>query len=261
MIPENFVEQWRVNAPWQTLAMIEQDLVISRALVDLYNEPKVFESLVFIGGTALNKLYLNPPSRYSEDIDFVQIKASPIGDTISGIRNALDPWLGEPKRKFTERCAKLIYRYNAVDNTPAKLKIEINTTEHFHVMPLKQIPYSLNSEWHQGNTTLLTYELDELMSTKIRALYQRRKGRDLFDLWLVLNKELINVENVLYILSKYCHENNEFITRKMLEDNLAEKRQHSDFLSDINILLSPENNWDIDNAFELIHKKIISNMR
>lgn len=141
MIPESYVEQWRSEAPWQTLDMVEQDLIISRALVDLYKQPHIMETLVFRGGTALNKLYIKPPSRYSEDIDFVQIKPSPIGVTITAIRNDLDHWLGEPKRKFTERSAKLIYRYQSLNNTPAKLKIEINTIEHFNVMPLKQIPY------------------------------------------------------------------------------------------------------------------------
>jgi len=57
MIPEIFIEQWRNSAKWQTLAQIEQDLVISRALVDLYSDPHVKDALVFRGGTALNKNY------------------------------------------------------------------------------------------------------------------------------------------------------------------------------------------------------------
>ncbi len=36
MIPEIFIEKWRKNAPWKTLDMIEQDLIINRALVSLY---------------------------------------------------------------------------------------------------------------------------------------------------------------------------------------------------------------------------------
>lgn len=33
MIPESFIEQWQRNVPWQTLPMVEQDLIISRALL------------------------------------------------------------------------------------------------------------------------------------------------------------------------------------------------------------------------------------
>jgi predicted nucleotidyltransferase component of viral defense system len=86
MISENFIEDWRQNANWQTSEQVEQDLVICRALIDLYNHPHVKKSLVFRGGTALNKLFIKPPSRYSEDIDFVQKNPDPIGQTIDAMR-------------------------------------------------------------------------------------------------------------------------------------------------------------------------------
>jgi predicted nucleotidyltransferase component of viral defense system len=78
MIPEDFIESWGKNVPWQMNEQIEQDLIISRALVDLYNDPHTKEALVFRGGTALNKLFINPPARYSEDIDFVQKNPGPM---------------------------------------------------------------------------------------------------------------------------------------------------------------------------------------
>ena len=87
---------------------------------------------------------------------------------------------------------------------PAKLKIEINTTEHFQVLPLKTIPFSMDSGWFKGAADIITYEMDELMATKLRALYQRRKGRDLFDVWYVATHELINLSRVFDIFSKYC---------------------------------------------------------
>ena len=84
MIQKRFLDAWRyAQAPWPTYAMVEQDLVISRVLVDLYNQPKVKDSLVFRGGTALNKLFLNPAARFSEDIDVVQCIPEPIGETIT----------------------------------------------------------------------------------------------------------------------------------------------------------------------------------
>ena len=138
MIPEIFIEQWRKTVKWQTIDQIEQDLVISRALIDLYNETKIKESLVFRGGTALNKLFINPPARYSEDLDFVQKNPEPVGQTIDLIRDLLKPWLGDPAWKITQRSAKLIYKYESINKMAMKLKIEINTTEHFQVLPLKK---------------------------------------------------------------------------------------------------------------------------
>ena len=121
MIPREFILGWRQHAQWKNLVQVEQDLIISRALVDLYNEPHVREALVFRGGTALNKLFLKPPTRYSEDLDFVQKNTDPIGQTIDAIRDCLKPWLGDPKWKITQRSAKLIYKYEAVNKLPAKL--------------------------------------------------------------------------------------------------------------------------------------------
>lgn len=169
MIPEDFIESWRQHVPWQTLAMIEQDLVISKALVCLYSNPQIRDSLIFRGGTALNKIYLQPSVRYSEDIDFVQRRSEPIGETLNAIRHVLDNWLGEPKRKLTERSAKLIYQYEAINKLPARLKIEINTTEHFQVLDLHSSPYTINSEWFGGQCVISTYQLEELMATKLRA--------------------------------------------------------------------------------------------
>lgn len=123
MIPESFIEEWKTNVPWQTLAMVEQDLVISRALIELYNHPKVSDSLIFRGGTALNKLYITPPARYSEDIDLVQIISEPIGKTLDVIRSLLDSWLGKPNRNLTERSAKLIYKFESVDRIISKLRL------------------------------------------------------------------------------------------------------------------------------------------
>ena len=96
MIPEYCLTEWRQQVPWVEDYQVEQDLIISRALVDIYQQPLLKDKLAFRGGTALNKLFLTPPSRYSEDIDLVQLKAEPIGATVGAIRDALDHWLGKP---------------------------------------------------------------------------------------------------------------------------------------------------------------------
>lgn len=260
MIPENFIENWRQNVPWQTLAMIEQDLVISRALVCLYQETKIQESLLFRGGTALNKLYINPPARYSEDIDFVQRKPEPIGPVINSVRHALNDWLGEPKRKLTERGVKLIYQYESVNKLVSKLKIEINTVEHFQVLDTCQVPYAVNSEWFTGQCTIATYQLEELMATKLRALYQRRKGRDLSDLWLVLSNQLADLSIVLEVFKKYCKFEGKSIPKDLFHNNMQLKRLNKDFQIDMNILLPHTIQWNFDDAFAFVQNSIISKL-
>lgn len=258
MIPESYIESWRTNVPWQTLAMIEQDLVISRALINLYSTPKIHDSLIFRGGTALNKLFIVPPARYSEDIDFVQKRPEPIGETLNAIRNVLDPWLGEPKRKLTERSAKLVYQYIGNNNLISKLKVEINTIEHFQVRSPISVPYSINSEWFQGNCTIATYELEELLATKLRALYLRRKGRDLFDLWFVFSKGLADIDNVVQIFHQYCKNDGITINKALFHSNMIQKLLNKDFQVDMNVLLPPQTPWNFTEAFEYILKNVVS---
>lgn len=257
MIPEVFIENWRKNVNWQRVEQIEQDLIISRALVDLYNNPYIKEKLVFRGGTALNKLFLKPAARYSEDIDFVQMNPDPIGSTINAIRESLKSWLGEPKRKITERSVKLVYQYISIDNLQAKLKIEINTTEHFQVLPLKQMDFSIASEWFTGSAQIATYELEELMATKLRALYQRRKGRDLFDMWYVFNHIPTNVDRVVDIFRKYCSNDGITIERSLFQQNMEAKRKNSDFQNDMNVLLPRNIRWSFDEAFDFVVNQVI----
>lgn len=76
MIPLDYITAWRTHVPWPQLSQVEQDLIICRALVDMYSHPLLAENLAFRGGTALFKLHLSP-ARYSEDIDLVQMKPGP----------------------------------------------------------------------------------------------------------------------------------------------------------------------------------------
>jgi predicted nucleotidyltransferase component of viral defense system len=260
MIPNIFIQNWSNHVKWQTPAQIEQDLIISRALVDLYNDPHIKDALVFRGGTALNKLFINPPSRYSEDIDFVQKNADPIGQTIDAIRALLKPWLGDPKWKITQRSAKLIYKYESINKSASKLKIEINTTEHFQVLPLKKVPFSMDSDWFKGTADIITYEMDELMATKLRALYQRRKGRDLFDIWYVATNELINLNRVFDIFAKYCAYNDVQISREEFIKNLDQKKDNRDFHVDMSLLLPSKLHWNFDEAYQFVVANVISKL-
>ncbi len=261
MISDLYIEEWFGKAPWKQKFMIEQDMVITRALIELYNNPVIRKSLVFRGGTALNKVYFEKPTRYSEDIDFVQIAPAPIGDVVNSIRESLDNLLGEPKRKFTERSVKLIYRYQNIENTVSKLKLEINTTEHFHIEPLRKVSCKMESTWWQGHSDeLLTYSLNELMATKLKAMYQRKKGRDLYDLWYVIKNNLIDPAKVIPIFKLYCKEEKVIITRKLFDINLQEKKENRDYLEDVKPLLALNSSWNEDEAFTLLEQTLIEKL-
>lgn len=149
MIPRDFITEWRAYAPWVDDAQVEQDLVIARALVELFRRPVIARALAFRGGTALNKLHFRPAARYSEDIDLVQVESGPIGPVFEAIHDVLDRWLGEPKWKQSEGRATLTYRFNSEDSPPRslKLKVEINTREHFSVYGHERVLSALHGGW------------------------------------------------------------------------------------------------------------------
>ena len=120
MIPAAFITAWRRTAPWNLDAQVEQDLVISRAIIELFNVQKLAESFLFRGGTALYKLHLSPSARYSEDIDLVQIRQEPIGESLEMIKKVINPWLGKPRRQFKRGRVNLIYRFLSEDQPPLK---------------------------------------------------------------------------------------------------------------------------------------------
>ena len=188
MIPRDYVTAWRTTAPWVDDAQVEQDLVISRVLVEMFAHPLLGRSLAFRGGTALYKLYLTPAARYSEDIDLVQVEAGRAGPVMDAIQATLNPWLGKPRWKQTQ--GRVTFRYGFVSSgSPSmrlRLKIEINTREHVAVLGHTKRSFSVRSRWFARTARIPTFELDELLATKLRALYQRKKGRDLFDLAVAL---------------------------------------------------------------------------
>ena len=178
MIPRAYITAWRRIAPWSTDAQVEQDLVLSRALVEIFSDSRLSRALAMRGGTAIHKLYLSPPSRYSEDIDRVQIEPGAIGPVIDSLRSRLDEWLGEPRRRQTEGRMTMTYRFESEipPITPLRLKVEVNTREHFSVLDLPEIPTSVACPWFEGACQVVTYHLEELLGTRLRAVYQRKKG-------------------------------------------------------------------------------------
>jgi len=259
MIPRANITAWRTAAPWPDNTQVEQDLLLSRALVAMYERPAVAKHAVFRGGTALHKLFFDPPGRYSEDIDLVQRDAGPVGGLVDGIRDALDHWLGKPKWKQGKGCFTLYYRFDTtfVPVVRMRLKVEINTREHFNVLGLQQRGYTVANAWFSGEADVATYSLAELLGTKMRALYQRKKGRDLFDLWVALTEQDVDPDEIVRCFTRYMTFGETAATRAQFEANMSAKLKDALFIKDITPLLRPGINYDINNAWELVHQLLI----
>ena len=110
MIPVAFLQAWSQKAPWPDLRQVEQDLIICRALCDLFSAPALRDRIAFRGGTAIHKLLFGRPLRYSEDIDLVQTRPEPIGATVDAVRTALR-WLGKGSREQAGHSMHLVFRF------------------------------------------------------------------------------------------------------------------------------------------------------
>lgn len=263
MIPQAYITEWSNYVPWKTNEQVEQDLIICRALTEIFNNTFLADSLAFRGGTALHKLYLQPQLRYSEDIDLVQIRSEPIKDTIQQLQKVLS-FLGKSKVTPKKDNNTIYYKFES-EFPPVqilKLKVETNCREHFSVLGWEKKAFEARSGYFDGKCDLTTYKLEELLGTKLRALYQRRKGRDLFDLWKALTTANPDTDLIIHCYKEYMRFslNKPFPTQKEFLLNIERKKTDSEFLGDTAGLLRLNENYNQDEAFETVVKKLINKM-
>jgi len=264
MIPQSYITEWSNVVPWQSNEQIEQDLLICRSLVAIYSDEFLSASLAFRGGTALHKLYINPQPRYSEDIDLVQIRPEPIKEIIKKIQERLsfidtssvvDPRKNNNTLRF--RCDSEFLPVQRL-----KIKVEINCREHFAVLGYRKLPFDVKSSWYTGSSQITTYQLEELIGTKLRALYQRKKGRDLYDIYKALMQVPdLDKNAIVYCFQKYM----KFVvgqvpTKKQFIHNLDAKIRDAEFLGDTVALIRPEENYNSTEAHEHVRTELIEKL-
>jgi predicted nucleotidyltransferase component of viral defense system len=242
---------------------VEQDLILSRALVAIYSDSLLTRSLAFRGGTALHKLYLSPQVRYSEDLDFVQVTPEPIGPVLDHLRDVL-AFLGEPrtKRKMSNNAMLLHFETTFPPVASLRVKVEINCKEHFVVLDHVSMPFAVDNFWFAGDCSILTYQIEELTGTKLRALYQRRKGRDLFDLAHICTVANLDLAEVMKCYERYiAFPDNHVPTMQEFSTNLEAKITDRAFRDDVRPMLGVGIEYDVDSAFRTITNTFIPLMQ
>jgi len=264
VIPQAYITEWSNNVPWQTNEQVEQDLVICRALMAIFSDEFLASSLAFRGGTALHKLYLHPQPRYSEDIDLVQIRPEPIKETIQRLQKQLSFIDASSVVDQRRNNNTLKFRFNS-EFPPIqtlRVKVEINCKEHFTVLGYQKFPFEVKSSWFTGSCNITTYRLEELLGTKLRALYQRRKGRDLYDVY----KALIQVPELDTHAILQCYQEymkfvvSQLPTRKQFIQNMEAKMLDAEFRGDTVALIRPDEKYNQEEAYELVKTEIIERL-
>lgn len=197
MISLQELTAWRAVAPWSDDLMVEQDYLLSRAVQLIFTDTKLKTQLAMRGGTVLHKGHLAPASRYSEDIDLVLTANRSHEGIKQDIVAVLAPLLGKPSESVIttvtlavrnlwakSKVARITYVYSPTSQAGAlaSLKVEVNLNERKPLFPLTTINIEAPSPAGPVAVPVVSYALDEMLGTKLRALVQREHGRDLFDL-------------------------------------------------------------------------------
>jgi predicted nucleotidyltransferase component of viral defense system len=207
--------------PWPSQRQVEQDLLLCRAMAALFNDGFLHTQIAMRGGTLLHKVHLAPPARYSEDIDLVVFGDRPKDHIRKALKRVLREALGNPKASVWDtiglairntvkpsRVLRMTYSVPSIIEAGARLQIvvEANVTERTPHRPIVEIPFEFSFRDAPFRTRINGYDIHEMLGTKMRALFQRKRGRDLFDLYWALT----SVENQRSLAQIQCRRQTHF---------------------------------------------------
>ncbi|MEN8114360.1 MAG: nucleotidyl transferase AbiEii/AbiGii toxin family protein, partial [Actinomycetota bacterium] len=144
------------------------------------------------------------------------------------------------------------------DGTPMRIKIEVNTHERSPALPHERVRHSIDTTWFARSADVLTFQTAELVATKPRALYQRNKGRDLFDLWLALTDLEVPPSDIIDCFEPYRPEG--FTARRAIA-NLRAKLERNDFVTDLEPLVREwPPGYGVEAAAEMVIDQVLSEL-
>jgi predicted nucleotidyltransferase component of viral defense system len=226
------------------------------------------------GGTVLHKVHLAPASRYSEDIDLVLVGERPIGHIQKALVRVLQPLLGQPTLSVLDtiqlavrnvvrpsKVARMLFAYQPTIRPPARMiiKIEVNYSEREPFFEIVDLLFQPPLPDLTAPVALRSYDLDEMLGTKMRALLQRTQGRDLYDLDLALSHRAgSDPQRVVLAFGDYMRREGTRVTRVEFERALDRKVASRAFREDMNTMLPPGATFDAHRAAARIRTMLLS---
>jgi predicted nucleotidyltransferase component of viral defense system len=266
---------WRAYAPWPSDDQVEQDYLLSKSVAAIFRDKFLTQHVAMRGGTVLHKAHLAPAARYSEDIDLVLVTERPEGHIRKALQRVLDPVLGAPQESVAgyiklairnaagkSKILRSTYSHEPTQGTlaaKATLKVETSMSERSSCFPMVPVDFSYPDEnGTLAQCTVMSFDIDEMLGTRMRALLQREQGRDLFDLFWTwtLSKEnktpyAVQPDRVAHAFGHYmAAEGSHFAGDDFIEQlrlRVAKEKLRQDVKS---MLSSSFGEYDIDLACE-----------
>src|SRR5271170_3205347 len=260
--------------PWPSQIQVEQDLLLCRAIAALFDDAFLQSQIAMRGGTLLHKVHLAPAARYREDIDLVVVGDRPEGHIRRALNRVLSGVLGTPKQSVwgdlklairnTVKPSRVLRMTYAVPSlmepgTNLEIVVEANVTERTPHLPVIKIPFEFPFRDAAVSTKVCGYDIHEMLGTKMRALFQRRRGRDLFDLYwaLTLANPPIDPAAIIESFQHYLRKEGNAAGRAefigILEAHLGDRG----FCSDMDQLLRTGASYDAQKAGEFVKTKLL----
>ncbi len=195
------------------LHIAEKDYFLAIVLKLITASP-LKNDLIFKGGTALYHCYLDQ-LRFSEDLDFSSKRKSVSLDEARQMFTGQD-YLSIKKDYFSPATIKIEkLQYNGPLALPNSLKVEIDYLQNV-LLPAKELKY--NNVWGV-DFFVKVMDIKEIAAEKIRAMSDRARYRDFYDLFLILEKYCLNFDEIVgYIKQKEIRQS---ITKASIKNNWA----------------------------------------
>jgi len=264
----------QAQVPWPRQRQVEQDLLLCRAIAALFNDQLLRGQIAMRGGTLLHKVHLAPAARYSEDIDLVVFGDRPEDHVAKAVRRVLKPEFGMPSDSIWDtirlairntvkpsRVLRLTYSVPSVSEPGATIDIvvEANVTERSPHRAVVGIPFAFAFRGATVAAQVNGYDIHEMLGTKLRALFQRKRGRDLFDLYWALAKATpaVQPKAVIESFQHYLRQEGAIVGRAefigILDAHLADRG----FCTDMNPLLRTGLSYDPQEAGKVVKAQLL----
>lgn len=263
-------------------ATIDKDWVLGHFLNAFYSFENNKNNFVFKGGTCLKKCYFED-YRFSEDLDFTLLKTDfridsqfihqiiNLAEQNSGIKFHLAelnkqihqniPQGYEIKIKFWGANHKPNASIPAPDRWQTSIKLDISFTEHVIDKPNNCKIIHPYADSFIINEIIPAYSLVEIMAEKLRALIQRNRSRDIYDIWYIMNSAIELDRSAIkeMLLLKAENKNIEIISTDQFVNPIKQKKNKRAWISSLGQHLPSDSLPD----FDLVYKdlfQIVSNI-